>query len=43
MCPRSYVNHISNGLVEKKVDELGLHVFPQTSLLRKVLKFQCES
>ena len=38
-----YVNHISNGLVEKKVDELGLNFFSQTSLLGKVLEFPYES
>ena len=43
MCQRRYINHISNGLVEKMVDELGLNFFPQTLLLGKVLKFPCEN
>ena len=43
MCPRTCVNHISNGLVEKNVDELGLNFFPQTSLLGKALEFLYES
>ena len=43
MCPRTCVNHISNGLAEKIVDELWLNFFPQTSLLGKVSKFLCES
>ena len=29
MCPRKCVNHISNGLTEKMVDELGLIFFPK--------------
>ena len=43
MCPRTCVNHISNGLTEKMADELGLNFFPQTSLLGKVSEFLCES
>ena len=43
MCPPTCINHISNGLTEKIVDELGLKFFPQTSLLGKVLEFLCES
>ena len=43
MCSRMCVNHISNGLVEKMVDELGLNFFPQTSLLGKVSEFLYES
>ena len=35
MCPRRCVNHVSNGLVEKMVDDLGSIFFPQTSLLGK--------
>ena len=42
MCPHTCVNHISNGLVEKMVDELGLNFFPQTSLLGKISEFLCE-
>ena len=30
MCPRRCVDHISNGLTEKMMDELGLIFFPQT-------------
>ena len=30
MCPRTRVNHISNGLAEKIMDELELKNFPQT-------------
>ena len=36
MCSRRYVNHISNDLTEKIVDELGQKHFPQTLLLGKV-------
>ena len=43
MCPRMYVNHISNGLTEKMVDELGLIFFPQILLLGKVSEFPCVS
>ena len=43
MCPCTYVNHISNDLVEKNVDELRLIFFFQTSLLGKVSEFPCES
>ena len=43
MCPRTCVNHISNGLIEKMVDELGLNFFLQTSLLGNVSEFLCES
>ena len=35
MCLRTCVNHISNGLAEKMVDELWLNFFPQRSLLEK--------
>ena len=42
MCPYTCVNHISNDLVEKMMDELGLNFFPQTSLLGKVSEFICE-
>ena len=38
-----YINRISNGLVEKKMDELRLNFFPQISLLGKISKFPCES
>ena len=34
-------NHISNGLVEKMVNDLGSIFFPQISLLGEVLKFSC--
>ena len=43
MCPRMYVNHVSNGLIKKIVDDLGSKFFPQISLLGKVLGFLCES
>ena len=44
MCQCTYVNHIFNGLAgKKKVDELGLNFFSQTSLLGKVSEFLCES
>ena len=43
MYPCKYVNHISNSLAEKMVDELGLIFLPQTLLLGKVLEFPCES
>ena len=38
--PKLYIhvgvfNHISNGLVQKMVDDLGSNFFPQISLLRK--------
>ena len=33
------INHISNDLDEKMVDELGLNFFPQTSLLGKYRNF----
>ena len=34
-------NYISNGFVDKMVDDLRSNFFPQISLLRKVLKFPC--
>ena len=43
MCSQTCINHISNGLTKKMMDELGLNFFPQTSLLGKVLEFSCES
>ena len=43
MCPRRYVNHISNDLTEKIVDELGQKHFPQTLLLGKESEFPYRS
>ena len=34
-------NHISNGLVEKMVDDLRSIFFPQISLLEKLLEYPC--
>ena len=42
MCPRKCINHISSGLIEKRVDELGLIFFPQTLLLASIGIFMWE-
>ena len=43
MCPCTCVNYISNGLVEKMVDELRLIFFFSNIIIGKVSKFLCGS
>ena len=42
MCPRRYVNHISNGLAEKMVDELGLFFSPNIITRESIGISMCE-
>ena len=43
MCPHWCVNHISNGSVQKMVENLKTNFFPQTSLMGQVFELSYES